>query len=56
MVSILIFNFVLFLIFQSLSYIDLNVRTLDGRLPEEMTKDTAIQQLLKKSRAQEPEK
>ena len=46
----------LLIVLQSLSYVDLNVRTLDGHLPEEMTKDSVIQQLLKKSRAQEPEK
>ena len=45
---------VIFLIFQSLTYVDLNARTLDGKLPEEMTEDKNIIRLVKKARTAEP--
>ena len=39
---------------QSLSYVDLNARSLDGKLPEEMTEDKAIIKMIHKARSNEP--
>ena len=41
--------------FQGFPFVDLNVRTIDGRLPEEMTSRRSIQRLVMEARQAQPQ-